>query len=322
VPLLRSTDIPLRATLLMDAPPGAVRRALRRTDVWTRTARSLGARAEVARVGRTATVTAPRAPLEAGDLIRVRRDAGSELWPARSLILRVDSDTTSEDTTSDDTTSDDTTSDSPGDGRQPPLPSLHLLAGPLGRCTIRLTVASTGAGTLVTVDVRIRAAPAVRTPMLRRRALAGAQLLLGIALLAAREVQVVVAGAVLHDGKVLVARRTAPSALAGFWELPGGKVNPGETERDALRRELDEELGLSVSVAERVGPDIDLGDNMLLRCYLARSEATTTSPNEHDAVQWVDLDGLDTVNWLEPDRAILPALRRWLLAENRPISPW
>ena len=292
--MLRSTEIPLRATLLMDAPLGAVRRVLRRTDVWTRTIRALGARADVATVGAPA---GPRGRLEDGDLIRVRRDGGSVLWPPRALILRVDLQAEEADQ----------------------LPTLDLLAGPLGRCHVGLTSVATGAGTLVTVEVRVRAVPAVLTATLRRRVLAAAQVFLGIALLAAREIQVVVAGAVIENGKVLAARRTAPSELAGFWELPGGKVDPGESEQDALRRELAEELGIAVSIGERVGPDVDLGDNLLLRCHLARAGGGPMRPNEHDALQWVEPDGLDAVNWLAADRLILPELHRALLAVDRPI---
>ncbi|WP_156765689.1 NUDIX domain-containing protein, partial [Mycobacterium sp. 1245499.0] len=58
--------------------------------------------------------------------------------------------------------------------------------------------------------------------------------------------QIVVAGALIRAAKVLVAQRVRPPELAGRWELPGGKVGPGETERDALARELAEELGLGV----------------------------------------------------------------------------
>lgn len=286
--MLPIREIPLRASLLMDAPEGAVRRALGRADVWTRTARALGARAELAGGG-----AYPRAPLRAGELMRVRRDRNttgtvlSPLWPTRSLILRVDIDP---------------------DQDAVPLPSLELVAGPLDQCRVTLTTSATLAGTLVTVDCRVRAEPAVFTPRLRRRVLAFAQMLLGIAVLVARETRVVVAGAVIENGAVLAARRTGPAALAGCWELPGGKVNPGETEKAALARELVEELGLTVTVTERIGADIDLGDNTVLRCYAAEIIEGRPRPTEHDAVRWIEPSALHTVNWLEPDRAILPEL--------------
>lgn len=61
--------------------------------------------------------------------------------------------------------------------------------------------------------------------------------------------QVVVAGALVADGSLLVAQRQRPPELAGLWELPGGKVAP-ETETDALTRELAEELGIAVVVGD------------------------------------------------------------------------
>ena len=68
--------------------------------------------------------------------------------------------------------------------------------------------------------------------------------------------QIVVAGALIVGAKLLVAQRGRPPELAGRWELPGGKVGPGETDHAALARELAEELGIAVSVGPRVGPDI------------------------------------------------------------------
>jgi 8-oxo-dGTP diphosphatase len=60
----------------------------------------------------------------------------------------------------------------------------------------------------------------------------------------------VVAAVIERDGKILITRRPAGSHLAGFWEFPGGKSLPGETDREALARELREELGVSATVGE------------------------------------------------------------------------
>jgi 8-oxo-dGTP diphosphatase len=138
------------------------------------------------------------------------------------------------------------------------------------------------------------------------------QLLFGIVTLAATEQLVVVAGAVIENGRVLAARRSSPPELAGKWELPGGKVDPGETDAGALARELAEELGVTVTVGGRVGGDVDLGDNTVLRCYRAEVVAGRPTPNEHDAVQWIDAAGLDDVDWLNPDRQVFPDLRPML----------
>lgn len=82
--------------------------------------------------------------------------------------------------------------------------------------------------------------------------------------------QIVVAGAIVRGCTVLVAQRVRPPELAGRWELPGGKVAAGETERAALARELAEELGLEVAdlaVGDRVGDDIALNGTTTLRAY-------------------------------------------------------
>ena len=64
--------------------------------------------------------------------------------------------------------------------------------------------------------------------------------------------QIVVAAAVISCSRVLVAQRVRPPELAGRWELPGGKVAPGETEPDALARELAEELGKRIAVLRQM----------------------------------------------------------------------
>src|SRR5699024_9120389 len=102
--------------------------------------------------------------------------------------------------------------------------------------------------------------------------------------------RVVVAGVVVRDGAVLAARRTYPPQLAGFWECPGGKVEPGETETDALARELAEELGISVAVGERIGPDCDLGNGSVLHAYRAELVSGAPSPTVHDAIRWLRAD--------------------------------
>ncbi len=79
--------------------------------------------------------------------------------------------------------------------------------------------------------------------------------------------QVVVAGAIIRSGTVLVAQRNRPPELAGRWELPGGKVADGETEQGALVRELAEELGVAVAVGDRLGQDVALGETTVLRAY-------------------------------------------------------
>lgn len=126
-----------------------------------------------------------------------------------------------------------------------------------------------------------------------------------------------VGAALVRGGRVLAARRTRPAAAAGRWELPGGAVEPGEDEATALARELREELALhDVGVGARVGPEVALPGGRVLRI---RACAATGEPEalEHDALAWLGPDELDGIDWLDADRAVLPALATLL----RPPGP-
>lgn len=127
--------------------------------------------------------------------------------------------------------------------------------------------------------------------------------------------QVVVAAAIICDSRVLVAQRARPPELAGRWELPGGKVAPGETERDALARELAEELGLrigDIAVGDRLGDDIPLNGTATLRAYRVRLIRGEPHPHEHRALRWVTAAELHEVDWVPADRGWLGDLARAL----------
>ena len=120
----------------------------------------------------------------------------------------------------------------------------------------------------------------------------------------------VVGAAVLREGRLLAARRTTPPEAAGRWELPGGKVEPGETPEAAVVRELREELGCTVAVTGWLEGEEPIGDRYVLRVALARLVEGEPAPVEHDRVRWLAPDELDDVDWLEPDRPFLPLLRQ------------
>jgi len=128
----------------------------------------------------------------------------------------------------------------------------------------------------------------------------------------------VVGAAIVRDGRVLACRRTGPAHLAGLWEFPGGKVEPGESDEQALERELVEELGVAVRVGPRVGPELDLGGTAVMRVHLCSLTEAETEPvaHEHDALRWLGPDELDEVPWIPADAPVLADLRACLAAPS------
>lgn len=115
--------------------------------------------------------------------------------------------------------------------------------------------------------------------------------------------------------RLLAARRTQPAHLAGLWEFPGGKVEPGENCTQALTREVREELGVeSVLGAELYGPleqGWDLGNGAAMRVWLSEISSGTPQPLEdHDELRWVGLEPaeLHALEWIPADRPIVDAL--------------
>ncbi len=124
--------------------------------------------------------------------------------------------------------------------------------------------------------------------------------------------QIVVAGALISGATLLVAQRQRPPELAGLWELPGGKVAAGESEADALVRELREELGVDIVVGERLGADVAVGESSILRAYLVTLSGGTLHPHDHRALRWVGANELESLDWVPADRAWLPELSKRL----------
>ncbi|MEO8851001.1 MAG: NUDIX domain-containing protein [Allobranchiibius sp.] len=134
---------------------------------------------------------------------------------------------------------------------------------------------------------------------------------------------VVVVGAAIVDHltqpqRLLAARRTAPPALAGGWELPGGKVEPGESFEAALHREIDEELGVRVELGDEVVGPVNLGGasgwplrpGWAMQVRLATVTHGVLRPVDHDELRWLRLGQLGDVPWLTPDLPIIEVIGR------------
>ena len=124
----------------------------------------------------------------------------------------------------------------------------------------------------------------------------------------------VVAGAILHGGRVLAAQRGLHKSQGGLWELPGGKVEAGESDTAALVRELREELGITVRVGICLGRHRHAYGSRTIelvayRCRVVGGEPLAT---EHEALRWLDGEALHTVTWAPADIPLLEAVRRAL----------
>jgi 8-oxo-dGTP diphosphatase len=126
--------------------------------------------------------------------------------------------------------------------------------------------------------------------------------------------QIVVGVALIRDGRVLAALRpgTPGGGTPGGWEFPGGKVEPGETDRQAAVRELREELGVEAEIGTSLGQQ-PMGGRYLLRVYTGRITAGIPLCHEHAELRWLAPEELDDVEWLDADRPFLQPVLRYIL---------
>ncbi|MCG7292888.1 (deoxy)nucleoside triphosphate pyrophosphohydrolase [Corynebacterium afermentans] len=113
----------------------------------------------------------------------------------------------------------------------------------------------------------------------------------------------VVGAALIDEDRVFAARRGPGKAMAGYWEFPGGKIEPGESPEHALARELNEELKIDVSVGEfLVTATHDTGSAVIkLSTYLCDLTAGTPVLTEHSESRWVPAAELGVLTWAPAD---------------------
>jgi 8-oxo-dGTP diphosphatase len=117
----------------------------------------------------------------------------------------------------------------------------------------------------------------------------------------------VVAAAVIVDGRLLAALRGPKMSRPGRWELPGGKVEAGESDADALVREIREELGCEIAVDACLGEVAD--PPVLLVGYRCRLVAGVPTATEHAELRWIGRSAVEGLDWAAPDVPLVAALR-------------
>jgi len=126
----------------------------------------------------------------------------------------------------------------------------------------------------------------------------------------------VVGAAIVQQQRCLIAQRGEGMSLAGKWEFPGGKVEPGESPVAALAREIAEELGLQITVADLLATGTaTVGARLItLDVYAATIASGTLALREHAQVTWATADELTHFNWADADIPCIPHVEKWLLA--------
>ncbi len=113
-----------------------------------------------------------------------------------------------------------------------------------------------------------------------------------------------------RSGRILAARRSAAMAMPLKWEFPGGKIHPGESAEDCLRRELLEELGIVASVGRALPASTHRYPAFTITLYpfLCAVESGELVPREHEQIAWLNPGDLPRLDWAEADRPIVDAL--------------
>jgi 8-oxo-dGTP diphosphatase len=110
-----------------------------------------------------------------------------------------------------------------------------------------------------------------------------------------------------HDGKILATQRSATMSLPLKWEFPGGKVDAGETEKEALSREIMEELSVEIFIGERLEPTFK-DDSTRIICLIPYICELATQPvvlTEHAQYQWIKIENIHSLDWAEADLGVI-----------------
>lgn len=127
----------------------------------------------------------------------------------------------------------------------------------------------------------------------------------------------VVAGLIFKDGKILVCQRTRHQIMPLKWEFPGGKIEEGEQPRDALRRELEEELGIDARIGDevsRIQHKYPNGSSVELRFFAVREYAGDLENRIFREIRWEEATNLPSYDFLEADLSLVKDLAEGKIA--------
>ena len=123
--------------------------------------------------------------------------------------------------------------------------------------------------------------------------------------------QIEVVAAIIRKGDKIFATQRGYGDWKDWWEFPGGKMEPGESPEDALKREIHEELSTEISVdnflctVEYDYPKFHL----TMHCFWCSLQSDALHLNEHEAAKWLSLDQIDSVKWLPADKIVIEQIK-------------
>ena len=120
-----------------------------------------------------------------------------------------------------------------------------------------------------------------------------------------------VVAAIIHQGGKILATQRGYGEHKGMWEFPGGKMEPGETQEEAIRREIAEELNVQIHVERKVCTveyDYPLF-HLTMHCFWCTMAGGELVLKEHESAQWLERPQWDAVEWLPADVEVVNALK-------------
>lgn len=121
-----------------------------------------------------------------------------------------------------------------------------------------------------------------------------------------------VVAAVIHNKGEYFATQRGYGEFESLWEFPGGKIEEGESRELALKREIQEELGVDIAIEKFLcTTDCDYPEfHLTMHCYLCNIESGEIELREHKAARWLTVESLDSVEWLPADKEVIELLEK------------